>query len=131
MAETGHAGTQSPQPVHARGSISGAATPPAATVNRMARGAQSSPQLRQTTRLRAKQADEITAVRGRAGSAGVAGPRNRPVRNCLRLMLLAILVPRKQPCCCWGFSKAPALFDVRRAVGSLIHVKPRPLPAEV
>jgi hypothetical protein len=100
MAETGHAGTQSPQPVHARRSTSGALTPPAATVNRIARGAQSSPQLRQTMRLRARQAVEITAVRGRAGSAGGAAPRKRPVRNCLRLMLLTILASCEQPCSC-------------------------------
>jgi hypothetical protein len=112
MAETGHAGTQSPHPVHARGSTSGVLIPPAATVKRIARGAQSSPQLRQTTRFRARQAGEITAVLGRAGSAGAAAPRSRPVRNCLRLMLLTILVPCKQPCCCQGFVAPTLLFDV-------------------
>jgi len=92
MAATGQAGTQSPQPVQAAGSTYGALTPPASIRNLMAPGAEDSPQVRHTTRLRARHAAAITAMRGRDGSASDRLPVNRPVRNCLLLRPLVFLV---------------------------------------
>jgi hypothetical protein len=96
IAATGQAGTQSPQPVQAVVSTCGALTPPASIRNRMAPGAHDSPQVRQTTRLSARHAAAITAIRGRDGSADDTLPVNRPVRNCLLLRPLMFLVRCKK-----------------------------------